>query len=134
MIPIPNTEYKDELINNGTPKHVNFLNSIFTDQVIALPFSLFWWCDINNKFLFSRNELYDFYVKWCGPKHNVISISVFGKELSKQKRVSDGEKKTSNKIRHLYSFLDPDFYSTTISPICGPNYLLISGPKKPLPP
>lgn len=132
--PIPMTDYKEELINNGKKPHVTFLNQVFTEQTIVLPFSLFWWCDIENKFFFSRNELYDIYVKWCGKTYTIVKPHVFGRELTKQKRVSPGEQITSNTLRHTYSYLYPEFYSTTvIFPICGPNYLLISAPKKSIP-
>ena len=50
--PIPITEFKQALIDDGTPKHIVFIDAVFTDESIPLPMELFHWDNKEKKFLF----------------------------------------------------------------------------------
>ena len=129
LTPVPATEYKKSLIQNGLPKHELFIQNCFVDQEIEFPGGLFYWDAKANKWYCSRQEFYDFYCSLLQEKP--IKFEYFTKALLNNRFLTDAKQKRINKLQHRCFYIDPTLYGSIIIPSDmhdigkeTPNYLL----------
>lgn len=98
--------------NKTCPHYREFLNNVFTLRGHVLPENLFYWDDNRKLFSFVRKELYNYYIRL--PNSEFVKDTIFCRDLARMRGISDAPRRRVNSDQHYCSYLNSEFYESTM--------------------